>query len=642
MYEEKEPAKKVKKEKVKREKKFFNKSTSSKEKKVKEPKTQTNTTSSSQEKKKSLKVLSFRADYVSVLIRFGIFLVFAFVVIFIVTKVRNSGDAKTFTENMEQMKEVAYVYYKVEDHRPINEDEEVVMTLKDMEEASLISELKDKDKNVCSKEYSYVSLTKRASDDYDLTVYLSCGGESQTATYPVQYTEENTEGDSPNILYELTRTVTTNEKYSCPEGYYNSGRYCLKYNTTDVIAATPKYKVTPAKNTAARYKASGYEYEYIDPIVTTNTASYECPSGYTLNGKLCIKEGTVKYRSSTTYSCPEGGTPSGSRCLFTTYPSYSSSKPYCRRGTLLNGSCYVTTDYSFRCLTGSKDSAMNSCYITYSPKEELSDWLFDGKVTYSEDYDISRLENEKRMYEVDEYLDNGKIRYNRYIRKYVKKCDDGDELRGSTCRHYDDSYIEKYCSNSDYHLTSDGSECYTLEEVRYKETSGTYECPTGYRRRGNGSSITCYKYESATKSTSQTPYCSYGYDLTNDGKCLRTIEATLVEENVEYSCPEGYTSRGSGSNISCYKKTSTDSYYYCTNSKATLSGTRCIVPETTTFLSYSCPLGYDLSGNQCIKENVTERILATENDGPVSKEEVIWSKTKDLEGWTWTGNTKEA
>ena len=159
---------------------------------------------------------------------------------------------------------------------------------------------------------------------------------------------------------------------------------------------------------------------------------------------------------------------------------------------------------------------------------------------------------------------------------------------------------------------------------------------------GNGSSITCYKYESATKSTSQTPYCSYGYDLTNDGKCLRTIEATLVEENVEYSCPEGYTSRGSGSNISCYKKTSTDSYYYCTNSKATLSGTRCIVPETTTFLSYSCPLGYDLSGNQCIKENVTERILATENDGPVSKEEVIWSKTKDLEGWTWTGNTKEA
>lgn len=641
MYEEKEPAKKVKKEKVKREKKFFTNTNTSKEKKEKETKTQTNSTPT-EEKKKSSKILSFRADYVSVLVRFGIFLVFAFVVIFIVTKVRNSGDAKTFTENMEKMKEVAYVYYKVEDHRPINVDEEVVMTLKDMEDASLITELKDKNKTVCSKEYSYVSLTKRATDDYDLTVYLSCGGEAQTAIYPVQYEESSGEDTSSNILYELKRTVTSDEPYSCPEGYYLSGRYCFKYNTTDVISATPKYKVTPAKNTAARYKASGYTYEYIDPVVKTNEASYECPSGYTLNGNLCTKEGTVKYKNSTIYSCPNGGTPSGSRCLFTTYPSYSSRKPYCRRGSLVNGSCYVTKDYSFRCLTGTKDSTMNSCYITYSPKEELSDWLLDGKVTYSEDYDISRLENEKRKYEVDEYLDNGRIRYNRYIRKYIKQCDAGDELRGSTCRHYDDSYVEKYCSNSDYHLTSDGSECYTLEDVSYKETNGSYVCPSGYNRRGNGADATCYKYEAATKSTNQTPYCSYGYDLTQSGKCLRTIDATLVEENVEYSCPAGYTKRGSGSNISCYKKTSTDSYYYCTNPDATLNGTRCIVDSKTTILAYSCPLGYDLSGNQCIKENVTEHILATENDGPVTKEEVIWSKTKDLDGWTWTGNTKEA
>ena len=69
---------------------------------------------------------------------------------------------------------------------------------------------------------------------------------------------------------------------------------------------------------------------------------------------------------------------------------------------------------------------------------------------------------------------------------------------------------------------------------------------------------------------------------------------------------------------------------------------RCIIPEKTNFLSYSCPSGYDLSGNQCIKTNVTDRILATENEYPTSSEETIWSKEKELEGWTWTGNTKEA
>lgn len=647
MYEEKEPVKKVKKEKAKKENKFFQKKPL-KEKRVKEEKSKVEKkiekSVSTDEKKKGLKILSFRADYVSVLIRFGIFLIFAFIVIFIVTKVRNSGDANSFTENMENMKDVAYTYYKVETHRPVNVDEEIVLTLKDLEEASLIKELKDKEGNVCSKEYSYVSLVKTSLEDYDLIVYLSCGGESEMATYPVSFGTSGDESVSTStLLYEQKRTVEVKEQYSCPEGYYHAGRYCISTNNTVTVQATPKYKVTPERNTAARYKPSGYEYEYIDPIVTVNDSSYECPSGYTLHGTSCIKEGTVKYRTSTSYSCPNGGTPSGSRCLFTTNANYADEKAYCKRGTLINNdSCYVTKEYRVRCITGKKDSTINACYTTYSANEELSDWLFDGKVTYSEDYNIDRLENDRRMYEVDEYLDNGKIRYSRYIRKYIKRCDDGDELRGSTCRHYDESYEQRYCSDSDYHLSSDESECFTYEDAHYKETNGTYSCPSGYRKRGSGSSTTCYKYESASKSTQKIPYCSSGYDLTSNGTCVRIVEATLVEENVQYTCPEGYTKRGNGENTRCYKKTSTDSYYYCSNSQATLNGTRCIISEKTTFLGYVCPSGYDLSGNQCIKTDNVERILATENEHTTSSEEVIWSKEKELEGWTWTGNTKEA
>ena len=628
MYEENEPKKKTKKTKVTHEKKFFKDVKNKKEKPVKE-----------KAEKKTIKILSFKADYVSVLIRFGMFLLVAFVVIFIVTKVRNSGEARTFADNMESMKEVATSYYEVETRRPASVNEEVIMTLGDMEEASLIDELKDKDDNVCSKEYSYVSLVKTDSNLYDLVVYLSCGGESEMATYPLTYEDSS----DATLLYELTRTVTETEEYSCPSGYTLSGRYCIRYDTTNVIAGKPVYRVIPEKNTAARYKPSGYEYEYVDPIVTTTPSSYKCPSGYTLQGNLCVKEGTVKYRTTTTYSCPNGATPSGSRCLYTTSPSYSDERPYCRRGTLVgNDSCYVTKEYSVRCLTGNKDSDLNVCYTTYTAYQELSDWLFDGKVTYSENYDISRLENDNRIFEVDAYLDNGKIRYNRYVRKYVRTCDDGDELKGSTCRHYEESYEERYCTGSDYHLSSDQSECYTYEEARYKETNGTYSCPSGYSKRGSGSNTTCYKYEKATASTSQTAYCSSGYDLTSDGKCVRTASPTLVQEEVTYSCPDGYTKRGSGESTTCYKKTTTDSYYYCSKSSATLEGTRCIVSGSTTFRGYSCPIGYDVSGSNCVKTNVTDRILATENDTETSRTETIWSKNKDLEGWTWTGNTKEA
>ena len=99
--------------------------------------------------------------------------------------------------------------------------------------------------------------------------------------------------------------------------------------------------------------------------------------------------------------------------------------------------------------------------------------------------------------------------------------------------------------------------------------------------------------------------------------------------------------KGKGENTQCYRKTTTEAYYYCTNSKATLSGDRCIVPSVTTFVSYRCPSGYKKSGNQCVKSsNSKDRIKAIKKEA-TSTTEKIWSKEKEMDGWTWTGNTKE-
>ncbi len=654
MYEEKEPVKKVKK--TKKSNKFFHdiklkekvdkikEKVSKREKKIPKKLKEKEITPKIDKTENSgkTKVIRFKPDFVSILIKFGIFLFIAFIIIFAVTKIRLGSDRKSFADNMEKMKEVSYTYFKAEKNRPSLVLDEVDITLDDMVKGSLIKELKDKKGNVCSRDYSYVSMTKKSSEDYEMTVYLSCAGEAQTATYNITYPSDNNDDqkDNKTTYYELQRTVTNDETYSCPDGYILKGTYCEK--ATETIAATPVYKVTPEKNTKASYKSSRSEYEYTDPIITIKENVLKCSNGYTLENGKCIKETSVKYKTRYTYSCPDGGTPSNNRCLFTTNTDYKDTKAYCSKGRLINGDeCYVTKDYSFKCLTGKKDSTKHSCYTTYAAKTELSDWLFDSKVKYSKSTNVDRLETEKIRYEFDYYDENSKKNvYKKYIRKNVKVCDDDDILSGSTCKHYDGSYIEKYCTG-DYELTSDKKECYTIKGASYRDIKGSYTCPTGYRKKGTGDNASCYKYENATKTGNQTAYCSYGYELTKDNRCLKVESAILVDEENAYSCPEGYLQKKNGKATKCYKKTTTEAYYYCTNSKATLNGDRCIVPSVTKVISLRCPSGYKKSGNQCVKSsNSKDRIKATKKEA-TSTTEKIWSKEKEMDGWTWTGNTKE-
>lgn len=662
MYEEKEPVKKVKK--TKKSNKFFHdiklkekvdkikEKVSKREKKIPKKLKEKEITPKIDKTENSgkTKVIRFKPDFVSILIKFGIFLLIAFIVIFAVTKIRLGSDRKSFADNMEKMKEVSYTYFKAEKNRPSLVEDEIDMSLDDMVKGSLIKELKDKKGNVCSRDYSYVSMIKKSSEDYEMTVYLSCAGEAQTATYNITYPSSSNNGDQKDsddtkkdnktTYYELQRTVTNDETYSCPDGYILKGTYCEK--ATETIAATPVYKVTPEKNTKASYKSSRSEYEYTDPIITIKENVLKCSRGYTLENGKCIKETSVKYKTRYTYSCPDGGTPSNNRCLFTTNTDYKDTKAYCSKGRLINGDeCYVTKDYSFKCLTGKKDSTKHSCYTTYAAKTELSDWLFDSKVKYSKSTNVDRLETEKIRYEFDYYDENSKKNvYKKYIRKNVKVCDDDDILSGSTCKHYDGSYIEKYCTG-DYELTSDKKECYTIKDASYRDIKGSYTCPTGYRKKGTGDNASCYKYENATKTGNQTAYCSYGYELTKDNRCLKVESAILVDEENAYSCPEGYLLKKNGKATKCYKKTTTEAYYYCTNSKATLNGERCIVPSVTKVISLRCPSGYKKSGNQCVKSsNSKDRIKATKKEA-TSTTEKIWSKEKEMDGWTWTGNIKE-
>lgn len=611
----------------------------------------------------SNKVISFQADWIGVLIKFGVFLVIAFVVIFIGTKIKNLTNNNSFSSNLDKMKEVAYTYFKVDTHRPASSSS-VYLTLEDMIDGSLIKEFKGPKNSECSKDESYISLTKNDNNTYDMYGFLTCGGEKLDTTWKnLKFDEENKESSNTNnnnnnnnefvvddddnkntnsnkketILYELTRNVTSNATYSCPSGYtLVNNSYCLSAAYTESIAATAMYKNIPEKNTRANYKSETSEYEYTDPIVLNN-AVYKCSSGYTLVGNKCRKEVPVNYKGNVSYYCPEGGTLEGRRCTIYAESNYVNEKYYCSKGTLINGDeCKITTNYTIKCLHGSVDNNRKSCYTTYTASRELSDWIFDSYVIYSENKVLK--DTDKVKYEDYDYLDNGKIKYKKYIKKNVYVCEDDDTLDGSKCKHYDDSYIQKKCS-SGYSLSSDGRECIKYTDARTKNVKGYYSCPNGYSKKGSGDDITCYRtYTASENKTNGTPYCSGSYTLTSDNKCIKEIDATL--DKASYTCPNGYTMRGSGKNALCYKKTTKDAYYYCSNKNATLNGDRCIVPASTEFLGYKCPGGYTSSGSMCYKYNVKDRISATKSEGTVVSTETIWSKVKDVKGWIFTGNTK--
>ena len=635
MYEEKEPKKKEKKEKTK--KVYTEKNIKSKVKQTKEEKKESaKEETTKKDTKTTNKVMSFKADWTGIFIKFAIFLLIAFFIIFAVTKIKNLTGS-SFAKNLNKMKEAATKYFDEENNRPSSLDEEISLSLEDMINSNMISELKDKG-SVCSKEYSYASLTKKENEKYNLEIYLTCGGKSEKVNYDLNYNEEAKDETEKTTLYELQRTVKK-DKYTCPEGYLVAGKYCVGEKTTETIAATVKYNVTPERNTPAIHKSSTYSYEKIYPEVTTTLNSYTCPEGYIKNGDKCEKYLEAQVKNVKSYTCPSGSVLSGSLCVYTATPTKSDNSVYCKTGTLVNGnSCYVAKNAYVKCSTGSYDRNNNTCYTKYVATKSLSDWLFDSQVTYKASVTLKNTTTTK--YEKVGTDNNGYNIYKKYIKKYVANCNDGDELVGNSCRRYDSSLEQKSCATG-YTLNKDKTECYKLTKAINKSTATKYTCPNGYKKKTIDGEVSCTRYVASTKQTIKKYTCTKGYELTSDNECVKTTEATKIDEEISYSCPEGYTKKGSGDKTRCYKKVSTADYYYCANKSATLSGTRCIIPAKTRSIKYTCPSGYKLSGTTCYKETRKESILAEVNDPNVEQTETIWSKEKDVEGWTFTGNTKE-
>ena len=451
--------------------------------------------------------------------------------------------------------------------------------------------------------------------------------------------------------------------YTCPSGYTKNGTKCTKTYTATYVAGSTNYTcpsggtlsgtkctITQKATASTTYTCpSGYTkngtscYKVYN---ATSTTTYSCPSGYTKSGSNCTK--TYNATSKTTYSCPSGYSKSGSNCTktyaaskSTSYGSWvakgtqyytSANKAYTGTtaklvyagavsGAVCGSPCgnsgiwykytYYTrsTNTSYSCPNGGTRSGTN-CVITKNATASTSYSCPDGGTRSGSKCTISKNATASTSY----------------------SCPNGGTRSGSKCTLTANATAKTtYSCPSGY--TLNGSSCVKTYDATKNTGSGSYTCPSG----GTLSGTTCTITQDATSTPGGKTYtCPTGYTL-NGTKCEYKISATPTDI-YSYTCPTGYTAEGTGENTKCYK-IATTTKYYCEDSTATLNGTKCTKVVKGNVKYYTCPTGYSVSGDKCVK-NSTITIDATVTKKKSTSYQYKWSKNSYLEGWTFTGKTK--
>lgn len=608
----------------------------------------------------------FHPDLVSLFIKLIILIGFIFLIIFVITNIKKNNEMTTFNKNIETMRASAYTYFKDETNRPVEENEEIDISLDDMIASKMVKELKINKKTICDKTASGIAVTKINDSKYNLDVTLNCGEKSKTENYVLNYSslkkeassnekekaESEDNSDSNNTvttasnsnnnvssnketehlttMYELRRTIQAEASYECPEGFTLIGTKCYSNVSVLKASAVPIYDVKPAKNVKASYHREEVKYEYADAIVSSGKVTMHCPTGYSLVNNKCQKIENPYSKNKITYSCPKGYTLSGTKCKITTAPITKNATYKCNTGTLTNDNrCMVTTKATVSCKAGTYDSKKKMCYIEINASPIYSNWKVVGVINTKNE----QKNTDKVAFTYLGKTSSGYYRYRKYTRTITSySCVAGVYAGNGKCHFYHENYFKYSCKTG----TLNGKNCITYTNAIKTSNASSY-CPSGYSKVNNSCVITI----NATKNTSKVYYCKAGSVVTSTKKCMTLTEPTAKQGKDVYSCPQGYEKIGSGSATKCRKKNVTPGYYYCKDDDAVLSNDRCITAAIATFKGYKCPSGYELASNYCYKYTTSETLKATKIAGNVISEEVIWSASKRLDGWTFTGNTKK-
>lgn len=447
--------------------------------------------------------------------------------------------------------------------------------------------------------------------------------------------------------------LTKSGALTCPNGYTSNGTQC--YKTYNASSST----TSGAYTCPAGYTLSGTQcYKIYSATYNSGSSSYSCPTGYSLSGSTCYKTYNATYKAggtsytcpygslsgtncvypasyksgNTTYSCPNGGTLSGTQCIKYDYTSASASTTY--------GNWYQVTTYS---------GARRTTYTNETEK------LVDNGITYKYTCSvISQCPVKAAYYNYTLYRRNKNTSY---------KCSTGTLTSDNRCQ-INKSYTATASTSKGSYSCPNGGSVNSSNNCVYAATknsgSGSYSCPSGgtlngsscvintsaNKTSGNGSyscpsggtlsGTNCKITQNATKGNGSTVLsCPFGGTLSGS-KCTTYTDGSKASE---YYCPAGYTNSGSGASMTCSKKVTGTTKYYCDSANATLKGDKCYVKVKGGVSGYSCPNGYKLNGNKCTKKS-TITINATAISTTTSTYTYKWSTSNTLDGWTATGKTR--
>lgn len=233
------------------------------------------------------------------------------------------SDNQIFTNNINTMKQAALGYYT--GNRLPQNDKTVKMTLKEMLEKNLITEITDNEGKSCDKEKSYIEVTKE-KEDYKLKVNLTCKNKEE---YVVSYfgnydyctsgvceKKKLTENEAEETNSEVTNMATECQYSKATGGYWTNYGNWSNWTTQQINSSNSRQVQTKTEKVQIGTKTvqtGTTTQKYTPKKLTFSNGSvvYECGSEYTNAGrytspKYCLKtvpkyEQTPVYKNVTYY-----------------------------------------------------------------------------------------------------------------------------------------------------------------------------------------------------------------------------------------------------------------------------------------------------------------------------------------------------
>ncbi len=530
-------------------------------------------------------------------------------------------NSMLFNQNLTQMKEAAILYFTTP-RLPQRIGDTKKLTLGQMLQMHLVTNIVDMSGNACDPDASYVLLTK-VKGEYTLKVNLKCGEEEE---FIIVYIGCYSYCEGP-VCQSRTKEVIASSpaiqrSYECE--YRLNGRWTDWSKWSAWQTGKPK-----ASSTVQVQKNVVHKGGKTEELAAAQSKSYSCPEGYVLDGKSCVKTQTgIRSAIKTTVtSCPEGYVISNGECLKKTKYTRSATKTTtttCPEGYVIkDGACSKTLKYT----KSATKTTTSTCPSGYS----YSDGTCKRTLKYTRSASKTTTTTCPSGYVIDGSQCIKKTRITKGATKTTVKggvvretftSPQGDE-NFTLVKTYTDVSCTDVCRTITYYVydiktpdkvtyscaagwTLSGTSCSKVEtSTATPDKSVSYSCPSGYTKDGSS----CYRYETstATPDKSVSYSCPSGY--TKDGtKCIRYETTTVTaSKTVKYSCPAEYALDGT----KCYKTTSqtantTKEVTYSCPSGYVKDGTKCTrkIVNTVTAnekIKYTCKSGYELSGTKCIK-----------------------------------------